>query len=298
MAIVINLDVVLAQRKMRLTELSDRVGITLANLSNLKTGKARAVRFSTLEAICVALDCQPGDLIEHRPDLADAVEAPLGSEESGKHETGHHSVTAPSAVQRAYSLLAERYIDLFGSVQHVHADDLALIARHLGQVSGPVLDLGCGPGHLTGFLRSMHADVTGIDLVPEFISHARQAHPTARFEVGSMSDLDRPDGSVAGALAWFSLIHLEPGQVDGALAAIRRIMAPGASLVVGFFDGDECEPFDHKVVTAYRWPADEVSARLARTGFTEVERQHRAREGERRPYVALAVRATEGRRPH
>lgn len=68
MSIVINLDVVLAQRKMRLTELSDQVGITLANLSNLKTGKARAVRFSTLEAICAVLDCQPGDLLEYQPD--------------------------------------------------------------------------------------------------------------------------------------------------------------------------------------------------------------------------------------
>lgn len=84
----------------------------------------------------------------------------------------------------AYSLLSERYIDLFGSVEHVHADGLALIRRHLGQTSGPVLDLGCGAGHLTGFPRSMHADVTGIDLVPEFITHARRDHPTARFEVG------------------------------------------------------------------------------------------------------------------
>lgn len=61
-----NLDVVLAQRKMSLTELSERVGITLANLSNLKTGKAQAVRFSTLDAICRALDCQPGDILEYR----------------------------------------------------------------------------------------------------------------------------------------------------------------------------------------------------------------------------------------
>jgi putative transcriptional regulator len=67
MSIVINLDVMLARRKMRLTELSERVGITMTNLSNLKTGKARAIRFSTLEAICAALDCQPGDLIEYRP---------------------------------------------------------------------------------------------------------------------------------------------------------------------------------------------------------------------------------------
>ncbi|WP_156250077.1 helix-turn-helix domain-containing protein [Pseudactinotalea terrae] len=67
MAIVVNLDVMLAQRKMRLTELADRVGITVANLSNLKTGKARAIRFTTLEAICEVLECQPGDLLEHVP---------------------------------------------------------------------------------------------------------------------------------------------------------------------------------------------------------------------------------------
>lgn len=67
MPIIVNLDVMLARRKMRLTELSEQVGITMANLSNLKTGKARAIRFTTLEAICAALDCQPGDLIEYRP---------------------------------------------------------------------------------------------------------------------------------------------------------------------------------------------------------------------------------------
>ena len=66
MAIVINLDVMLAKRKMSLTELSDLVGITMANLSILKTGKAKAIRLSTLEAICQALDCQPGDILEHR----------------------------------------------------------------------------------------------------------------------------------------------------------------------------------------------------------------------------------------
>lgn len=61
----INLDVMMARRKMSLTELADRVGITLANLSVLKTGKARAVRFSTLDALCKALDCQPGDILEY-----------------------------------------------------------------------------------------------------------------------------------------------------------------------------------------------------------------------------------------
>lgn len=65
MKLIINLDVMLAKRKMSLSELSEKIGITLSNLSILKTGKARAIRFSTLEAICEALDCQPSDLIEY-----------------------------------------------------------------------------------------------------------------------------------------------------------------------------------------------------------------------------------------
>ncbi len=64
--IIVNLDVMMARRKMSLNELSERVGITIANLSILKTGKAKAVRFSTLDAICKALDCAPGDILEYR----------------------------------------------------------------------------------------------------------------------------------------------------------------------------------------------------------------------------------------
>lgn len=68
MPIQVNLDLMLVRRKMSLTELAERVGITLANLSILKTNKARAIRFSTLEAICRELDCQPGDLLEWKPE--------------------------------------------------------------------------------------------------------------------------------------------------------------------------------------------------------------------------------------
>ncbi|MCP8615349.1 helix-turn-helix domain-containing protein [Salirhabdus salicampi] len=68
MAIIINIDVMLAKRKMSVTELSDKVGITMANLSILKNGKAKAIRISTLEAICKALDCQPGDILEYKAD--------------------------------------------------------------------------------------------------------------------------------------------------------------------------------------------------------------------------------------
>ena len=68
MAIIVNLDVMMAKRKMSLNELSDKVGLTLSNLSILKTGKAKAIRFSTLEAICEVLECQPGDILEYSKD--------------------------------------------------------------------------------------------------------------------------------------------------------------------------------------------------------------------------------------
>ena len=75
MSIAVKLDELLHERRMTLTELAERIDITLANLSILKTGKARAIRFSTLEAICTVLDCQPGDLLEFQPD-SDAANRP------------------------------------------------------------------------------------------------------------------------------------------------------------------------------------------------------------------------------
>lgn len=68
MAIIINIDVMLAKRKMSVTELAEKVGITMANISVLKNGKAKAIRWSTLEAICRSLDCQPGDILEYKAD--------------------------------------------------------------------------------------------------------------------------------------------------------------------------------------------------------------------------------------
>jgi SAM-dependent methyltransferase len=201
---------------------------------------------------------------------------------------------AAPPVAQAYSALAGRYIELFGSVDSVHPDDLRLIEAHLGRSAGPVLDLGCGPGHLSAFLAATGSPVTGIDLVPEFLAHARHSHPDVTFELGSLAELDRPDASVAGVLAWFSLIHLDPGELDGVLAEVRRVLAPGGALVVGFFDGPACEPFPHRVVQAYRWPAEELAGRLGGVGLTVVERVHRPQDGDRRSYAVLAARAGGG----
>lgn len=197
-------------------------------------------------------------------------------------------------VRQAYGSVAELYIELFGTRQQVHPDDLAFIGRHLAGRPGTVLDLGCGPGHITDYLRSLGADATGIDMVPEFIAHARAAHPGGSYQLGSMENLAVADRSIAGILAWGSLIHLPPDDLDGQLAEFRRVMAPAGRLVLGLFVGDEVEAFDHKVVTAYRWPVDEFSERLARAGFAEVERLQRPSEGTQRPHAAIAAIAADG----
>ncbi|GAA0471160.1 methyltransferase [Paractinoplanes deccanensis] len=200
-------------------------------------------------------------------------------------------------VRDAYASVAGLYIDLFGSSTQVHADDLALIERHLTIRPGRVLDLGCGPGHLTAHLRSRGVEAAGLDLVPEFVAHARSAHPDGDYRLGSMTDLDVEDGSVAGILSWFSTIHLPPPGLDGVLAEFRRALRPGGTLVLGFFEAAELAAFDHKVTTAYRWPVGEMSARLSRAGFTETERHSRPAEGTQRPIAALAATRTADPRP-
>ena len=198
-------------------------------------------------------------------------------------------------VRDAYAAMAQPYIDLCEAGDWPDdEEDSALVERHLTGLDGPVLDLGCGPGHWTARLRALGADVTGVDLVPAFVAHARTAHPGTTYRLASMTELDAPDGSVAGLLSWYSTIHLPPGELDAVLGGFRRLLAPGGVLVVGFFDSDDgVAAFDHKVVTAYRWPADVFAERVAAAGFVEVERrQHRVASRPDRRYAALVARAS------
>ncbi|MFF5078117.1 class I SAM-dependent methyltransferase [Actinoplanes sp. NPDC000266] len=190
-------------------------------------------------------------------------------------------------VRAAYGSVADLYIELFGSREKSHPDDLDLIRRHLADRPGRILDVGCGPGHLTDYLRSLGADAAGLDMVPSFIAHARAAFPKGDYRLGSLHDLGAH--SLAGILAWYSLIHIPPAEIDDVLTGFRRAMAPGGVLVTGFFDGgDRLEPFGHKVTTAYRWPVGEFSARLRRAGFAEVERRRRPAEGTQRSLAVIA----------
>lgn len=196
-----------------------------------------------------------------------------------------------AAVRRCYTEVADVYIQTFGTIDQVDPEDLGFLERNLSHCDGTVLDAGCGPGHLTAYLTGLGLTAWGIDLVPEFIDSARSNWPEVEFTVGSVNTLDVGDRSLGGILAWYSLIHCEPGALADVLIEFRRAMSRGGTLVVGFFEGDEIGPFDHRVATAYRWPTDEMSRTLSTAGFTEVDRLRRGGSDRMRPHAALAARA-------
>lgn len=174
---------------------------------------------------------------------------------------------------------AEETRDLLDRLLHVRAGVVLFseLVRAIG--GGPVADVGCGPGHTTALLRELGADAFGIDLSPAMIEIARREHPGARFEVGSMTDLQLDDGSLAGVLAWWSLIYIPDEAVPGVLGQFHRVLRPDGVLAVGFHVGDESKletvgEGDQRVQTyVHHRQASQVADWFREAGFV-VEAQH------------------------
>ena len=167
--------------------------------------------------------------------------------------------------------------------------DREILASWAQEITGPVIDAGCGPGHWTAFLHERGIAVEGVDLVPEFIAGARQRFPHIAFRVGDLDEFGIEDGALGAILSWYSVIHTAPADVPAQLAEFARCIRPGGSLLIGFFDGETLAPFDHAVVTAYYWPVDAMQHELRRAGF-EVVQTHTRTDPGRRPYAAVVGR--------
>lgn len=139
---------------------------------------------------------------------------------------------------------------------------------------GDVADIGCGPGYVTRHLHDLGVDAFGIDLAPEMVTLARRDHPDLRFEVGTMTDLDSVDGSLAGVVAFWSVIHVPDQSVPGVFAEFDRVIRPGGLLLVGFHVGDETlnttEGYSGRSinVNSYHRPPAKVARWLREAGFT------------------------------
>ncbi|MEV5041028.1 class I SAM-dependent methyltransferase [Microbacterium sp. LMI1x-1-1.1] len=191
----------------------------------------------------------------------------------------------------AYAHRAAEYVDALGSVSAMHHADRHLIETWGTAASGRLIDAGCGPGHWTQHLAERGAEIRGIDLVPEFIDHARAAHPATRFDVESIEAIDEPDAAIGGILAWFSTIHHQPSDIEVPLAEFARVLRPGGSLLLGYFDADATEAFDHAVTRGYRWRASDLQRVLDAAGFEVIEIHRRVERG-KRPVGAMLCELT------
>ena len=134
---------------------------------------------------------------------------------------------------------AEKVRGLLDQMPYLRAS-LTLFAELVhGAGGGPVADVGCGPGYVTGYLHDAGVDVFGIDLSPEMIAIARRDYPGLRFEVGTMTDLDLADGLLVGLIAFWSVIHVPDYAIPGVFEQFRRVLRPQGLLLVGFHVGDE-----------------------------------------------------------
>lgn len=205
-----------------------------------------------------------------------------------------------SAVRESYDTVAEDYAKL---VPTRFAEDplgrgmLAAFAE-LVQADGrqPVADLGCGPGHVTAHLDSLGVSVFGVDLSPKMVEVARRTYPNLRFEVGSMTALDVPDGELGGIVAWWSIFHLPPAVLPAVFAEFHRTLASGGKLLVGFHVGDEHlrpeRSYGHPVsYDAYLLLPDHITGLLSRAGMVVSARLvEEPNERLKRPQACLLAR--------
>ena len=165
---------------------------------------------------------------------------------------------------------------------------------------GPVADLGCGPGRVAAHLARLGLDVLGIDLTPAMVEIARREHPSLRFEVGTMAALDLPDDGLAGALAWYSIIHTPPARLPVVFAELHRVLAPGGHLLLAFQVGDQpvrpTEMAGHPVtLTFHRHQVDAVADLALGAGLEVVARTRQERqEGELTPQGFVLARKPVG----
>ncbi|MFE3798674.1 class I SAM-dependent methyltransferase [Nocardia tengchongensis] len=148
-------------------------------------------------------------------------------------------------MRMSYDRVATTYADLTRHLLDQTPEERSALASFAdivrAQGGGLVADVGCGAGRITAHLRRLDVDVFGIDLSPRMIDVARRDHPGIRFEVGSMTNLALADASIAGLVAWYSLIHVPDDELGSVFDHFRRVLRPGGPLLLGFHIGDDSQ---------------------------------------------------------
>ena len=183
-----------------------------------------------------------------------------------------------AAVRASYDRVADNYVAMgvgdLGPTPWLRAA-LTAFAEDIRDL-GPVLDVGCGPGTVTAFLADLGIDVSGVDLSPRMVAHARRRYPGLRFDVASATELHRRDASLGGVLGWWSLFNLPRDVLPGVLASFARALVPGGQVLLGTHVGDgdvACTDAYGGVPVAWTthlWQPRELIALLRDTGLEPV----------------------------
>ncbi len=181
-------------------------------------------------------------------------------------------------IRRAYDSVASEYTERFsGELAHKPLDR-EILRRFADGVrpGGTVYDLGCGPGQTTAFLHSLGVAVRGLDLSPGLLGHARRLNPEIAFDEGDMLALPYPDRSAAGLVAFYSIVHFSPPELQDAITGMHRVLEPGGRLLLAFHVGEDrvhVEEFLGQPVSLHFsfFMPDAVRSGLASAGFVDVE---------------------------
>ncbi len=206
------------------------------------------------------------------------------------------------ATQLAYDTVAADYAELLRDELDTKPLDRAMLAAFAELVQAPeageVADLGCGPGRITAHLQSLGVNAFGIDLSPRMVAVARRSHPDLRFEQGSMTALELADGTVGGAVAWYSTVHTPPELLPKVFGEIHRVLAPGGHLLIAFKVGDERRHLDrgygHELSLDVYWmPPEHIAELVSKTGLVldaqlirEPDESERPRSGRQAFFLA------------
>jgi SAM-dependent methyltransferase len=181
-------------------------------------------------------------------------------------------------IRACYDTVAQVYADRFADELAHKPLDRELLARFASEVrgSGEVYDLGCGPGQTTAFLHDCGVRVCGLDLSAELLREARQRHRGIAFEQGDMLALSCADGSLAGVLAFYAIVHLSPAGLRRALAEMHRVLRPGGRLLLAFHVGEGSKHVDDFLGRSISldfvfFNPQVVTDELVRVGFVAVE---------------------------
>ena len=185
---------------------------------------------------------------------------------------------APDSLRTSYDAVAASYGEHLDTELAQKPLDRHLLNRFAEEVRdrGTAADLGCGPGHVARYLHDQGVKMLGLDLSPEMIRWAKERNPEIEFRVGDIRALDLPDGSLAGIVAFYSVIHLEASELGTALLEFRRVLAPAGVLLVAFHIGEQTdhldELFGHAVSLDFHFlQTSTVTAALQAAGFVVTE---------------------------